>query len=182
MSENIFTTELISKYNTKSRTSGIGEWVTRNGEPSIAIKPEPFYINLPNEDSGILVDEFKPNTQYIVDMWLDVDDVIYNSNNVTGGLYVYYTDGTSESFVFQGPRGWVHKRIVTPVGKTVKKISSSYYTNTNVYYRWDSFICPLDKCDMHKNGNINTANVTESVDTATLYKGGNCYINDLIEY
>jgi len=43
-------------------------------------------------------------------MWIDVDAVTYNGNNVAAGMTVCYSDGTTESFVFTGnnstPKGF----------------------------------------------------------------------------
>lgn len=66
---NIFTKENFSKYNTKSRTAGIGEWSLRNGVWSMDVRPEPFYKNsyASTGSSGVLYDEFKPDTRYVFD-------------------------------------------------------------------------------------------------------------------
>jgi len=67
------------------------------------IRPEPFYKNLENEASGLLLEEFLPNTQYIFDIWIDADDVVYGGKNVGSGFTIHYTDNSSNtSFIKTG--------------------------------------------------------------------------------
>jgi hypothetical protein len=58
----------------------------------------------------IFKDEFLPNTQYVISLYMDVDDVVYNGNNVGGGMSVIYTDGSTVHLNPVGnktsPKGW----------------------------------------------------------------------------
>ena len=185
MAENIFRSEIIKKYNTKNRTAGIGEYVLRNGIWCMDIRPEPFYKNIDNNTSGILFDEFILNTSYIIDMWIDVDDVVYNNNNVAAGFTLYYTDNTTESFAYTGGgsnSGFHHKKIITPITKSIKSLEIYYYTSSPVYYRWDSYIVPVETLNINKQGQILTAQTIENQDIASFSKGGSIYLNNFYEY
>ena len=181
--ENIFRTDLIQLSNTRGRTAGIGEWTIRNGVPAMDIRPEPFYKN--GKDGAfdwILKDQFSPGTSYIFDMWIDVDDVIYQDVNRYGGIYIIYTDGTSEPFQFTGPAGWNHKKIITPATKNISNIGIYYYVSNPVYYRWDSYICKADVLNINKNGQLSTVNTIENQNIASFFKGGSNYCNNFYEY
>ena len=180
---NIFCTELIKSYAKAGYPVGIGEWTTRNGVAAMDIRPAPFYKNLDGGTvSGILRSEFIPNTSYVIDMWIDVDDVIYNGNNVTAGFTLKYTDGTTENFAFTGPAGWNHKKIVTPATKSVLLLDIYYYTSIAVYYRWDSYIIPANTLNLNNNGQLNTINIIENQQTIALSRGGSTYVNNIYEY
>lgn len=180
---NIFRSELIIPYAKAGYTSGIGEWTARNGVPAMDIRPAPFYKNLDNAtNSGILRDEFSPNTSYLIDLWIDVDDVISNGSNVAGGLTLRYTDGTSEAFSFTGPKGWNHKKIITPATKSIKLLDIYYYTSIPVYYRWDSYIAPITTSNVNKVGQLDVCNIIENQEIASLSKGGSAYSNNFYEY
>lgn len=166
---NIFTTENIAKYNTKNRTAGVGEYVLRNGFYSMDIRPEPFYQNFTdannNKISYILRNEFLPNTQYIIDLWIDGDDVVYNGNNVACGLTLYYTDGSTNTttVITGGSRGFQHKKYVTASGKSVRDFNVYYYTSSPVYYRADSYIIPLitNTTKIDKKGIFHTSDIIQ---------------------
>lgn len=181
---NLFRSELIKNYNTKNRGAGIGEDVLRNGVWSMDIRPEPFYQNLENSQSGILLNEFNSNIQYVIDMWIDVDDVIYNGNNVAAGFTLRYSDNSTESFVFTGGnKGFQHKKIITPSNKSVLKLEIYYYVSMPVYYRWDSYITPYNIPKITKQGILNTTNEIENKSlTTSLSNGGIIYFNNLYEY
>lgn len=185
---NIFTTENIQKYNTKSgRTSGIGEWVTRNGEPTIRLLPEPFYQNFTINDSKIsylLKDEFVPNIQYVFNFYIDRDEVIYKEKNVNAGVIICYTDGTKDYnlYLVGGSKGFVHTQIITPENKSIDHVEVGYYVNQYVYYRWDSYICPVSDIKTNKNGIFNCGNIIENNDSVSFGYGANIHLNDIIEY
>jgi hypothetical protein len=160
---NIFRSELIMPYAKAGHSVGIGEWTTRNGAAAMDIRPVPFYKNLDDGTvSGILRNEFIPNTSYLVDLWIDVDDVISSGSNVAAGLTLKYTDGTSESFVFTGPKGWNHKKVITPATKSIKLLDIYYYTSVPVYYRWDSYIAPITSSNINKVGQLDICNIIEN--------------------
>lgn len=176
---NIFTTENISKYNTKNRTVGVGEYILRNGVWSMNIRPEPFYKNY-GEESYILRNEFKSNTQYILDLWIDADDCILNGSYFECGLRLNYTDGTqNKSAITRGGdnKGWQHIVYVTDSSKSVRDIDVWYYSSLNVYYRLDSYIMPLsNQSNISKAGVINSAEIIEYIDNLDNAKIGKGYI------
>ena len=186
---NIFTTENVSRYNTRGSTTGVGEYRLRNGYWSMDIRPAPFYQNYGTDDSRLLQDEFVANTQYIFDLWIDTDDVIYNGNNVPGGLSLIYTDDTSDStnMVFTGGnKGFQHANFVSDPAKSVKKLVVYYYTSTPVYYRADSYIAPLSNSNnISKSGIIKSSIINERdvMDPDLQVKLGKGYIlsNNIIE-
>lgn len=183
---NIFTSELLKSYALANATAGIGEWVERNGEAAMAINPNAFYKNLDNGTlSGALRNEFQPNTSYVIDMWIDADDVISGGANHEGGMTVHFTDNTTESFVFIGPTGWNHKKIITDASKSIDRISFYYYAGISVFYRWDSYISPVDensKVNVQKTGVFNSAQVIENQNLASIAKGGSAYCDNFYEY
>ena len=184
MAQNIFTSENVMKYRkSTSLTTGVGEWRTRNGQWAMNIAPNPFYVGGDTGYIQILHDEFVPNTQYVLDIWVDVDDVIYNGNNVTGGLWLEYTDGSTQyAWTDVGPKGWIHKRAITTAGKSVKGIHGYYYTSTNVYYRWDSYIVPYDTEKIAKTGPTMDTQLVEGSNRCLFGSGGSVTSNQVIEF
>lgn len=180
---NIFRSELIMPVAKAGKTTRIGEIVEHNGYYAMNIAPEPFYKNISNSVSGFLQGQFFPNTSYIFDLWVDVDSVIYNGNNVAGGLNIIFTDGSSNnSFVFiGGNKGWQHKKIITPSNKTIDRLTVYYYISTDVFYRLDSYICPISSTKIMKQGILDTTNITENSEIASFYKGGSIYSSKFIE-
>jgi hypothetical protein len=186
---NIFTTENIAKYNTKPRYAGVGEYVLRNGVWAMDIRPEPFYQNYGTGDSRLLSEEFQPNTQYIVDLWIDADDCKSSGNYVACGLTLVYTDNTTKAdAVVTGAdgKGFQHVQYVTDPAKSVQKFTVYYYTSTPVYYRADSFVSPLSNTtSVGKNGIITSGEFNEQITTPSDFsvKFGKGYIeaNEFIE-
>lgn len=185
--ENLFRTELIQSFAKAGQTSGIGEWCVIDGENCICTKPYPFYKNLPENASGLLVDLFAPNTQYIFNFWINSD---YSKNTAgtaysTGGFTIYYSDGTSNStFLVTGydGAGFQHKKLITAANKTISKISIRYGYNAPVYYRWDSYICPITTLNVSKNGQLNTIQLIEDQNSTVIHNGGSIHTNNLYEY
>ena len=147
-SENLFRIEELQKY-ARTGQSYILSWVDKNGEKAVGMGPSQFYEN--GSYKSILLDRFKENTQYKFDIWMDADAVVYNGNNVTGGLRVLYTDGTEAPYTSlttvgnaSSPMGFQHKIFYSDPEKTVKRLYTYYYIATNVYYRWDSVIMPVE--------------------------------------
>ena len=187
---NIFTTENVAKYNTKSRTAGIGGYVLRNGVWAMDIRPEPFYQNYGTGDSRLLSEEFLPNTQYIIDLWIDADDCKYNGDYLAGGLRLYYTDSTynnSATITGADNKGFQHIQYATDPTKSVQKFVVYYSTNTPIYYRADSFVTPLANItNVTKQGIITSGEFNEQITTPSDFsaKFGKGYIevNEFIEY
>ena len=187
---NIFTTENISKYNTKGATEGVGEYILRNGFWSLRLKPAPFYQNYTIDDtkySWLLKYDFQPNTQYIVDLWIDVDEVVYQEKNVSGGLYLVYTDGSSNAtpVIIGGNMGFQHINFVSDASKSVSHFYVSYYVNKFVYYRADSYVAPLSNTTkINKQGILESSIINErDVISSEPLKYGKGYIlsNEIIE-
>lgn len=177
---NIWTSENIIKYWDGTSSSARGEWTKRNGENAIAIQPNNFHDGA---SIKILQEEFAKNTQYAINLWVDADDVVYNGNNVAGGIVLKYTDGSSESFTFTGnktsPKGWQHKFIITNAAKTVSHLESYYYTSIPVYYRWDSYIMPYVDSSIDKEGVFIMGTLENG--TAAIQKGGTIYAEQFYE-
>ena len=186
---NIFRSELIMPYAKAGYTAGIGEWVVRNGENAIRLKPAPFYQNSTNTDgstrSAILDNEIQPNTQYICDLWIDVNDTYSGDAYRNGGLMIYYDDGTSSTdfrLIGSDGAGFQHKILITPAGKSISRINVYYGYNLPVYYRWDSYIAPITASNVNKVGQLNTCDIIENQEVASLSKGGSAYSNNFYEY
>ena len=159
---NILTTENLAKHNTKNAASGVGEWHQRNGVWAMDIRPVPFYRNYVDTDgttyiSYCLRDEITPG-QWIFNLWIDADDVIYNNANRAAGLCVVYADGSSVNLVVTGGSGvgFQHKYYISDANKTIDRISVYYYASLPTYYRSDSFIVPVSETSFGKNGVINS--------------------------
>jgi hypothetical protein len=188
--ENIFRSELFAKY---ARTTGnIGQVVERNGVGALCISPSEFYFGANTDENiaksrGILGDEFKANTQYIIDFWIDTDDIYYSgvSKNVPGGFYLYYTDGTYESLVVTGnqssPIGWQHIKCITNASKSIQGLAAFYYINTPAYYRWDSSVTEYTTSSLAEKGILSTGTLTEDSDTLTVVEGGIVQSSEFIE-
>ena len=179
---NLFRSELIMPFARNNITSGIGEIIEKNNEYCICIKPYPFYKNLENEASGTLVGCFQPDTSYVFDMWMDTSEKTSSGNYSSGGFTIHYTDNTTDStFLLQGNEGWQHKKLITPLNKSIQKIGINYYNNVSVLYRLDSFICKTDDIQITKTGLLNNSNIIEGNNIASFGKGGNIYSSEFIE-
>lgn len=184
MSQNIFTSENIKKYKksgVSDTTTGIGEWTVRNNESAICIRPLPFYISSSKEYCHIFENEIIPNTQYIIDLWMDTDDVINNGTYRIGGLIAVYDEG-SQNIYTAHTNGWKHYHIITPAGKSLQYLRVQYSHNLSVYYRWDSCICPISTASLTKTGIFYTTHGIENVELSTIDNAGLLRGSQLIEY
>lgn len=151
------------------------------------IRPEPFYKNF-GDESYCLRDEFLPNTQYIVNVWIDGDDNISGGSNRACGFTLYYTDGTEETgaVITGGDLGFQHVQYVTNPSKSVKQIGYYYYTSAYpILYRADSFIAPLtNSTSVRKSGIVTSGEFAESYTPPTSAKIGKGFIltNEFIEW
>ena len=183
MSQNIFTSENIMKYKkSASFTSGVGEWVERNNEPAMSILPVPYYISSSAGYKHIFEDELNPNTQYVIDLWIDTDDVISNGTYRAGGLKIVYDNSTVGTAVATHTEGWKHLHIITPAGVSIRYFYPNYTLNLPVYYRWDSCICPISTASLTKTGIFNTTHGIENVELSTIDNAGLLRGSQLIEY
>lgn len=186
LAENLFKAEYINEVAEKSIN-----WVKRNDEHALALKPTNFYEG--GVYAHILQGKFKPNTQYKFDLWMDVDEVVSSGTNRPGGLLLYYTDGTrtpsatgTGSLTMKGssssPKGFQHKVFYSDPDKSVDFLITYYYTSNNVYYRYDSVIIPmLNPTSFKKTGTVETGQFREDATMAGICKGDNFDINRMIE-
>jgi hypothetical protein len=184
---NIWTSENIMKYWDGTSATAKGEWTTRNGENAISIQPNNFHQN--NASIQIFKDEFLPNTQYAISLYMDADDVVHNNNNVGAGMSVVYTDGTVKELVCVGnktePKGWQHKFLITDASKSVSHMTSYYYTSIPVYYRWDSHVIPVDTPSVNKTGVFNVESLISlynTEDSAEISRSGTISANTFYEF
>lgn len=186
---NIFLSETIQSYAKYPNSRGHGEYIFHNGYWAMDIEPATFYKASDEiKSSHILENEFIPNTQYVFDMWIDTDAVISGGSNVVGGLGVYYSDGSVDYTLrplgnSSSPLGYQHCMFISPSDKSVSYVTSYYYTSTYVYFRADSYICPLDEIELHQTGVLNTQNITESLTGAKDFEiiQGNISPTEIIE-
>lgn len=186
---NLFKTELVMPYAYYSTRQGHGELIKHNGYWSMDIEPATFYnSSLDPKAAPILQNEFSPNTQYLFDMWIDGDLTVYQNVNRPAGLSILYTDGTSYPFTVTGnqssPLGYQHKVFVTPADKSVKNVTSYYYTSFPTYYRIDSLIVPVSEPNISKKGIITSDQFTETLSGVNKQPGiqhGNIFAEQFYE-
>ena len=179
-STNLFRSELIIPWAKPDRTR-IGEIIEHNGTYALNIAPEPFYKNISSTTSGALDGMFQTGS-YVFDMWINTDSVIYNNNNVAGGMSIRYTDNSVENaFVFTGGnKGYQHKIYITPANKNIQRVEFYYYVSTDVFYRIDSCIYPISNLSIKKTGVIQSTGLLEETNTKFI-KNGLIETNEIIE-
>lgn len=165
---NLFKTELVQQYAYYPSSRGHGELVKQGGYWAMDIEPATFYnSSLTPKAAPILQNEFAPNTQYLFDMWIDGDLTVSQDINRPAGLTIIYTDDTGYNLVVTGnktnPLGYQHLVFVTPSNKSVKCISSYYYSSYPTYYRIDSLITPISNPDISKQSIISSNQFTETL-------------------
>lgn len=167
-----------------SNTSTRGKYIKRNGVWAMAFKATDTYWSSAYRHV-MLAGRFKENTQYVFDLWLDTDDVVYNGNNVAGGFTIYYTDNTTSGSSLRctgsqtEPKGWQHKFYISTVGKTVSDVIVYYNISATFYVRADSFIAPIYEAKITSNGISYTNQFIENTDVASIGKAavnGNSFI------
>lgn len=182
---NIWTSENLAKY-ALSSNEGHGEWVLRNGENAIKLKANQYhngsYIH-------VLADEFLPNTQYNISLYMDTDDLYSSNKNVPGGIIVYYTDGTTHNVLKTGdkdnPIGWQEVYYITDKSKSVNYIAVYYWTSIAVYYRWDSHITEVTHPSLNKQGIFIVENLHSnytSNEVASIQEGGDIHSLTFYEF
>lgn len=173
---NIFKSEYINKYATNKTVAGSGNIELRNGIPAINIRA-PYFYN--GSYIKVLQDEFKPNTQYKFDLWVDLDDEyaqVEPYNNYTSGFYIKYTDGTSSSINgFKGnhinPIGFQHLIIYSEKNKTIDGLNFSYNYGRPNYFRLDSVILPVkNTSNINKSGIVNSSQFIEYNGSIPIYQ------------
>ncbi len=187
---NILTPEALKKY--ANRTTYSGEWVKRNGVWSMCISPQTFYYGTDTEENkkkshGVLSEEINPKKRYLLDLWIDSDDIFYSgvNDNVPGGIGVLYSDGTSHTYVTVGdksnPKGFQHLRLITEKD-FYNGFNIYYYVATPAYYRWDSSITEITDTDINKQGIINTGILSDNSESMQINNGGGgIYTSEFIE-
>lgn len=175
-SENLLKYENTVLYTNPANTETRGKYSTRNGDVAMLFRPTDTYYGSGDERNGkLLYGFFKENTSYVFDLWIDVDDVVYQNINRMGGFTVVYTDGTTETtFQLTGSTdpytGWQHRVLVTNPNKTVKSIEVYYHTNSLLYVRSDSFIVECSQTGINENGVVDSGNFIEDTDVANIGK------------
>jgi hypothetical protein len=53
-----------------------------------------FWVSSNIDSANILKGKFDAGAQYQFDLWMDVDGLTSNGDNVPGGFVIVYTDGT----------------------------------------------------------------------------------------
>ena len=184
---NIFTSENLQKYKINS-SAGHGEWSKHNGENAILLNPARFYEN--GTYIQVLKDEFVPNTQYVVNIYMDVDNITNSTTGANGseGIRVHYTDGETKSLYKIGdkdnPKGWQNHFYITDSGKSVSHIVIYYNLGKSIPFRWDSYIGPLQANQVEQSGLFNTGTLINNynTDSASIQKGGIIYSNNFYEF
>lgn len=160
--------------------------VVHEGYKSLDIRPAAFYSS--GTYSEILSNEFQPNTVYLFDMWIDSDEVVYNGNNVPGGMIVRYSDGTTYTMAPTGsassPKSFQHLTYRSTEGKSVSSIRIYYYTSMPVYYRFDSLVIPASDPMFYRTGVIESGYFTETlsgVNSQPGFQKGNIFTEQFYE-
>lgn len=184
---NLFTSENLQKYKISS-SSGHGEWSKHNGENAILLNPARFYAN--SAAVQVLKNEFVPNTQYVVNIYMDVDNITNSTTgaNASEGIRVHYTDGESQTLYKTGnkdnPKGWQNHFYITDGSKSVSHIAIYYNIGKSIPFRWDSYIGPLQTNQVEQSGlfNIGTLNNNYNNNTASIQNGGIIYADNFYEF
>lgn len=183
MGQNLLTYELISPYRLVTSDIYAGAWTQRNGEWAMQVRPTAFYSN--GTYAQILLNEIRPNTRYLFNLWYDTDDHLHTTYR-RAGLQVIYDDDTIDYGTYgtesSTARGWYLQRYITPEGKSVKNIRVGYNYGESTFIRWDSFIVPYDEVRIKKNGQLITSQLSEGQSVASFMNGGGIESNLLIEY
>lgn len=170
-SANILTIEKINKWARSS--TYYTYYTTRNDVLSFPIQPNWYPSTSPVY--ATLRDEFKENTSYLIDMWIDADSVVYDNVNRPAGFIVVYSDGTTKDLTrtgnAQSPVGWQHVLFVTPADKTISYIRVFYYTSAAFYVRADSFITEASSTEIEADGSTSSGQFIENTDAAFIGKG-----------
>lgn len=182
---NIFTSENIMKDAKPTRVVGIGEYEKHNGFWALKVQPEPFYKNYSDDISACLYNCFKPDTQYYFDIWIcnDDDSVGHYSR---GGFVIRDTDGGYiYNFRVEGSDSseYTHITYLSDASKSLAFLAPAYSNNVPVYYRYDSFIVPVDSnVQINKNGIVNCGEILQfDTDNLTIKGSHGLNGNDFIE-
>ena len=145
--------------------------------------PAQFYKNITINDtltSCILYRELKPNTQYVIDLWMDSSE-----STSIGGISVTYDDGTNTGTALYVPandtNGWLHRRIITSADKSVVRIYQRYGDNAPIYISLDSYIAPIDSLKIKKSAQVETTTTFEDYDNTKIFKSGDIKVKQIIE-
>ena len=150
----------------------------------MVMAPARFYAS--GTYSHILANEFVPNTQYLFNIYVDNDDYYHNNQYTAAGLIIWYTDGTSDTSIrcntSSTPGGWQTKRYVTPSNKSVAYLQLYYNYGDPIYYRWDSYIVPIDTEKIARVGWTSAAQFDEGQSSCVFTKGGGIESSQMIEF
>lgn len=96
---------------------------------------------------------FKPNTQYIIHIRYK-HYTYHNSDYVTGGFVIRYSDGTYNNIISKGNTEWQTVDLISDINKTISYISVHYYTSFRVYIDINSYIKEYTNMSINTNGNL----------------------------
>lgn len=107
-----------------SGSPGNGKLELRNQYAAYGLQANQFWHGETSESYQILRGQFKENTSYVFDTWIDADTMWYSGGNiyVPAGLIIYYTDAKRDNVVATsvgGTSGWQHITFTTPANKTI---------------------------------------------------------------
>lgn len=183
---NIFTSENIMKYavSTAEAHGEIGEY---NGCAALKMGPSRFWTG--SDYKHILEDEFEPNTQYNIDIWVNEHNLFDANPTVDrgNGIRIYYSDGSYKEDWFYpetaGGTNWQHIKYTTTKGKSVSYFVYLYSRNYVNFWRLDSFITPADGAvNIQRIGVTKAGHFNEPYDIASSAFGKNWILTkDFIE-
>ena len=179
MSENLFRSEIIQQQAINT-ASGHGEYIEFLGEQCISLLPSNFYND--TYISLIPSNLFKPNTAYILDLWINRSAL---ASGKTGGITIFYTDGTRDETldkVKDTSVDFEHHRLITDPNKTIEKVVDVYHNNKVMRVRYDTYLCEVEKANVLAEGQFNTTQIKENNDKASIYSDGSLYCNNFYEY
>ena len=184
MGQNLWTYENIYPYHMNSYGQYNGEWTLRNGVWAIVMAPSRFYAS--GTYAHIFSNEFKPNTCYLFNFYVDTDDHYHNDKYTSAGIYIGFSDGTESNVLYATQstvaRGWQQKRYVSPADKSVAYVRMGYNYGDPSYYRWDSYIVPYETEKIYHTGLTTVSHLSEGANKTDFRRGGGVDTNEIIEF
>lgn len=171
------------------RTSGNGTLELRRGVPAYGLEASAYwYADDKPATNSILKGQFKPNTQYYFDLYMDVDSMWYSgeSKYVPGGLTLLYTDNTTANITatsVSGTSQWQRVQFYSQPNKTIYGLGVYYWIGTRWYLRWDSSVSAVSSPQIQETYTIQTTHADEITYTgnAMLHDSGTVVGRNIIE-
>lgn len=173
---NYLTTEYLQEYVVSSSSSGSGNWVQRGGFQAMDIRPAPFYYS--GDPYRILHKYFKNGTQYLFNIYIDVDSSVSEGEYVAQGICIKYTDGTTDNSTLvaisvDGAQGWQFKHCLSEKDKTIYGINFYYNSSRPAYYRYDSSIVEYSSSSITKKNQLKAGEMDENESNYSIFKQQN---------